>query len=239
MTAPFLAVAGLPEAGEGWADWEPVAAAGPGDHLVVIRENVLGGAGLILAAVLALLAWRGQHWPRRRRSLLLFAWLALGALALWWLPGGLRMLAWYPALFGAAIALIAYLRSVSRRQRMSGQPVAAGAAIVLACAAFFPGYAQGPGVFTVLFVPTDDEATQTVLVPPNLLQVLDAVAAKGVAGLHTPVLLDAKYEGTVTAAGYRRVPPNIAFTASATKSTPLDAAAGQPRTIPYLSRKLC
>ena len=197
---PFLAAPGLADAGEGWADWEPIATANPGSNIIVVREPVLAGAGLALAVLLAALAWRGRRWPRRRRAALLFAWLALAGLALWWLPGGLRALAWYPALCGGAVALVAYLQSVSRRQRMA-QPVGAAAAVMIAALALFPGFAQAPAGFTVLLVPSMDEATQTVLVPPNLVQLLDTIASKGVVGLRAPVLLGAQYEATVNAAG--------------------------------------
>lgn len=197
---PYLLAPGLAEASEGWSDWEPIATASPTASIVLVRENVVTGAGLTLALLLAVLAWRGQRWPRRRRALLLFVWLALAGVALWWLPAGLRALAWYPTLCGAAVAIFTYLRSVSRRQRLTPSATAGTAVVVLALL-FYPSHAQAPGGFTVLLVPAADEADQTVLVPPNLVQLLDRAANRGVASLRTPVLIGAKYDATVGASG--------------------------------------
>jgi hypothetical protein len=197
---PFLVAPGLADASEGWSDWEPIATSSPTANIVLVREKVVAGAGLTLSLLLVVLSWRGQRWPRRRRALLLFAWLALAGFALWWLPAGLRAIAWYPTLCGAAVAVFAYLRSVSRRQRLTPS-VGASTAVVVLALLFHRAYAQAPAGFTVLLVPAADEADQTVLVPPNLVQLLDRAANRGVASLRTPVLIAAKYEATVAAGG--------------------------------------
>ena len=150
MALPFLAAPGLADSGEGWADWEPIAASDASAGIVVVRENVLGGAGLTLAAVLAALAWRGQRWPRRRRAALLLAWLTLAGLALWWLPGGLRALAWYPAAVRrASPSSPISTRVASAASDANGRHHAAVVLVTLRSSRLRPA----PAGFTVLLVP--------------------------------------------------------------------------------------
>lgn len=197
----FLAVAGLGGEGDGFTDWEPLAGNGTPERITMVRQNVLSGAGWTLTAVLLVLAWKGQRWPRRIRLILLFAWLLFAGIALWRLPGGLRPIAWYPAAAAAVVALAAYLRSVSRHLRPPRVAVAGSIAILLAAALGISGQAPPPASFTVFIVPGDGDAADTVLVPPALTTILDTAGERGVTGLRTPVLLGAQYDGTAQASG--------------------------------------
>jgi hypothetical protein len=207
--APMLAPAGLmpqgidPEA----SGWEPMAGAEYDASIVVVREGVVPIVGLAVALVLVAGAKLvGGRLPQRWQWRLLLAWVAVGGLALLWLPVTLRGLALWPVVAGVASGLLWCLGKGRVRQpaRSDGSTAttakallpATGAVIALAIMVSLPGQAAPPAPTIVYLVPaagSDDK--QAVLAPPELLDQLQALTRRGAAGLRGAVLLSAAYEG--------------------------------------------
>lgn len=189
------------DAGLNWTEWQ--SHAGVDDQrLAIVRQDAIPILGMVLTMGLAWSAWKIRRWRRTLRLTLLVLWLALGGLALLWLPESLRGLAWVPTLCAVTLALFGYLRSVSILSRRKAVPLTASlAAVALTGLPFLSG--QAPAPFTVYYLPGAEDAPskQVVLAPPELLKQLDELAGSGVAGLRQAVLLGAQYEGHVTAAG--------------------------------------
>jgi hypothetical protein len=229
--APLLAP---DEARTGWTEWGPVAGE-EGDALTVVRAEAVTAAGLVVAALLALALWR---WPRPTgRFGFLLLWLALAGLAVLWLPAGVQAVAWPPLLAGCGLALFWFLRSVTRdlaappakaRAAGSGVTAAAALAILIAAGHDSPAVQPGPppGPFTVLLLPAPPGAPekQDVLVPPALLERLDALTRPAAAAGPGAVLVSAAYDGKLAdgAAEFTAVFEAHALADEAKLAVPLD-----------------
>jgi hypothetical protein len=187
---------------EPWTEWEPIAGEASNETLVVLRQDALWGVSSFLTGALLLVWW----WSRRRWPRVCYAvalcWFAGGILGLLWLPAALRVVFWWPMLAGVALAAGWYLVSALRpRKPVLSTEMSAVATSVLALAltAGLPGQAAAPAPSTVWFLPGPANAPENLraLVPLDLLSQLKALALRGAAGLHIPVVLGAKYEGTV------------------------------------------
>jgi hypothetical protein len=210
----------LPPAPAGWTEWDTRAGAGAPEDLVIIRRTGTIALGLALAAGLCLLAWRLRRvLVGRWRVRLLLIWLALATLALLWLPAPLWEAALGPALAALITALVAYFcwpgpaRLGGRTpppsgERPRGVPSLPGAVLFLLVSlspgllvSWSAGQAVGPDADTVLILPGPAGAAnrQTVLVPPELLKRLDALARGAESAPRGTVLLSANYyEGKVS-----------------------------------------
>jgi hypothetical protein len=187
-----------------WTEWESVAGSEGEDTLVAVRHDAVSAAGLGVAAALLLTLWATRRRPAAWRTRLLAGAVAAAGLGLVWLPAALQFLAWWPLLAGSAVALVGYLRAVSRPQPARAAPppaaAAAAAALALVGAAAWAGRAEpaAPAPFHVYLLPEsgrpDDKPA--VLVPAELLDELEALSRPPDAA-GGPVLLDARYEGKV------------------------------------------
>lgn len=199
----------LPPRAYGAADtgWSPLAGQ-PQDQLLIVRPQAITLLGLIIGAMLLVGAARLSHTPSRWRSVLLFLWLCAGALAVLWLPPGLRGLALWPTLAGVVVALVRYFRFVAREVThaatppRSAVPKAVGAgALAWLLVSTLAARALAPLPTTVYVLPGKDTplAKQSVLAPPELLKQIDNLTVRGAPGLRGAVLLAAGYEGRVVA----------------------------------------
>jgi hypothetical protein len=152
----------------------------------------------------------------------LLVWLGLAGLGCLWLPAALRELAWWPLVTAAAIALgglAAFLTRPGPRPDGKGRPPATGSSVkrpggssiarvapgllilalglLPALVAAPPAGAPDPVTVYVVPGPADAPEKQTVLAPPELLEQLQALAARGSAAVRGPVLLGAEYRGEV------------------------------------------
>ncbi len=198
--------------GAGWTEWEALPGGGAEDTLVVVRRTGVRALGLILAALFVLLVWRGRHalggrWGFR----LLMVWLAATFLALFWLPPVLRAAAWWPALAGAAVALIWFVRARPLAPASEGQPGAGSTGklgraassasalvllLTLALPAQVPPAGSEPNPVLILPGPSEAPARQSVLVAPDLLKRLEDLAQRGRPPARA-VVLAAEYTGRV------------------------------------------
>jgi hypothetical protein len=230
--APLLAP---DQARTGWTEWEPLAGE-DGDTLLVIRVEFVTAAGLVLAALLALALWR---WPRpagHGRFGFVLLWLALAGLGVLWLPAGLQGLAWWPLLAGCGLALLWFLRSVTRdlaappaKARAAGSGVTAAAALAVLIVAGRGGPAAPPAPATpypVLLLPAPPDAPekQTVLVPPALLDRLNELTRPAAPAGPGAVLVSAGYDGKLAdgAAEFTAVFEAHALADEARLALPLD-----------------
>jgi hypothetical protein len=213
-----------------WTEWEPVAGTQDGSALLMVRQEIVPGLGMALAAVLCLAFWRTGRGGNRRRLAFLLLWLGAGGLAALWLPTALQALAWWPLVAGSVIAFVWYLWSAGRGKADAAPrpaPEPSGAAAGLLALVLFTGLAgnaaapslpsavrekeRGEGApATVYLVPGPADAPEkaTVLAPADLLERLDALAAdrrgrrSHPPGLSEAVLIRADYQG-----GGTDVPP--------------------------------
>jgi hypothetical protein len=196
-----------------WTEWEPVPGAESASLLVLTTASVTA-AGLMVIAMLAVLAWQLRRRSWRLRVTLLLAGLAALGLALLFLPAALHDLAFWPLLAGCAVGLIWYLRVPSPPVRRPQRTAAAGGTVaVLLLGAGLTQTAQGPigpvppTPTTVYLLPTEggDPDRQAVLVPAALLERLKALSQGSPTA--EAVLLSALYEGKVegTAAEFAAV----------------------------------
>jgi hypothetical protein len=185
--------------GPGGSEWETVAGADDATLYVVQREAV-PVLGLALAVVLSALAFfvcRPQAERRARRFLLV--WITISGLAVLWLPPVLRALAWWPALAALIVGMVWVARHARGRvlaPRLAPPRATIVAALVLFALLAVGGRGAAPVPITVFLVPDPDKPEkQFVLAPPELLEDLQKLTHRGVAGLREPVLLSAIYEG--------------------------------------------
>jgi hypothetical protein len=210
--------------GRGWTAWEPVAGTPGDDALRVVRQDALPWWGGTLAGLLGLAFWRARKRTRGRRLVLLLAWLSGAGLALLWLPTSLQALAWWPLLAGFVVAAGWYLRAAVRARpggpstltsrtssgsgRRTPSSLVTGSASILFLAALTAAWgllptasfrAAPPEPVTVFLVPgpADAPEEQSVLVPPDLLGQLQALAQRGSPALRGAVLVSAEYRGEV------------------------------------------
>jgi hypothetical protein len=139
--------------------------------------------------------------------------LAAASLALLWLPPALAPLAWWPALAGGVAAAACLWQARPRRRRTGPSPFgptpardgrsAAAALLALVCVAALSGRAAAPAPTPVYLVPADVAAgrKETVLVPPDLLTRLEALARRTPPTRGGPVVVRARYQGTPADAG--------------------------------------
>jgi hypothetical protein len=196
-----------------WPAWEPVAGLEAAEDLWVVRQRAILFLGVALTLFLVLAAWRLRRLPAAWRLRLLLGLLGASSLALFWLPAALRDLAWWPALAALAGLVIWYLaatvlsqvrgaRAGRSVQRFSGSAVRAAGLLLVVGVPSLAGRAAPPAPYTVLLVPDGTAPGKlSALVTPGLLQRLDEMSRRGVAGLPGAVLLSAEYKGRVTAAG--------------------------------------
>jgi hypothetical protein len=195
----------------GWTEWEAVAGDSAERSLLIVRRDAVTGAGLALAATLGLafgIAWRSLG---RWRLRLLVLWLTAGGLAVCWLPPALHALALWPLMAAIVVAAGWYLLAAVLTPPSTNIAVPAAKASAMTSAAVctllsFAGLAgwaaptmtQEP--ITVFLVPGPPEAPekQTVLVPVDLLEKLDALAHPAGGAPRGVVLLSATYEGKIT-----------------------------------------
>lgn len=190
---------------EGWTEWEPLTVSEGDGSLLVVRTDLVAWTSLGLAMLLAGAAWLARTWSRGVRFRLLMAWVVSGGLAWLWLPASLRGLAWWPTITGMAIVILWNLRSASLALSHRGRAGAtvAGLLVLVFLGSGFGGRAGPSDPVTVFLLPVQAEAPgkQAVLAPKDLLDQLDALSRRGVAGLRQPVLVAARYEGQVNGAG--------------------------------------
>lgn len=196
----------LPEqVGPDWTEWRPLAGMEQ-DTLLVIRHDLVPLLSLVLAVVLMAAALRSRHLPNRWQFGLLVAWLAVGGLALFWLPASIRGLAWWPTLAGLLIALGRLLRFAARDASLAAptlRPAETGPALAvflaLGVTASLTGQALAPAPNTVYLVPGPAGAPerQAVLAPPELVKQLETAVHRGVGALRGAVVISANYEGRV------------------------------------------
>lgn len=179
-----------------WVEWEPLAGFEDRETIEVIRHDLIPSAGIALAIFLASIAWPARRWSRWLRLGVLASWLIGGGVALERLPESLHVLAWYPLLLLACVTMLGLFLSGARR-RPAALIASALLALTLSQGTF--GQIAAPAPVSVYYVPGagDDPAKQTVLVPPALLEQLQDIIQRGVAGPRPPVLLSADYEGNV------------------------------------------
>jgi hypothetical protein len=187
-----------------FTEWEPLAGTDPEGSLIVVRQDVLPGIALALAAALCLAFWR---MPQRGRLAMLLAWLAAAGLGYFWLPPALRVLAWWPLLSGGAAALGWYLASaVGKAQpepliaaRLTLPPSVIGVLFVVGVGSWFsPGSisrAEEPAEPVVFLVRESNADKYTVLVPPELLDRLRLQARRADISAAGAVLVGADYQG--------------------------------------------
>ncbi|MBY0522421.1 MAG: hypothetical protein K2R98_03445 [Gemmataceae bacterium] len=179
-------------------EWECLAGPDYTDSVLVVRQSAVPLLGVSVAGTLLLFAW--ILWKRlseRRGRRLLLTWLALSGLALLWLPTPLRALALWPALVGVAAAALWCVQVAFHRpapQVVLTAPIV-GSLLALLALAGTPGQAAAPAPTTIYLVPGSDNEKPTVLAPPELLEQLQALARRGVAGLRGAFLQSAVYEG--------------------------------------------
>jgi hypothetical protein len=196
----------------GWTEWESLAGSSAEEGVLVIRRDAVTTAGLGLAAFLVLAfgsAWRSLG---RRRLRVLVIWLAAGGLAGFWLPNALQDLAWWPWTAGLVLAASWYLgwALLTPAPATVGTPEAklptstAAAVFVLLSFAGLAGWAAPTATtqepITVYLVPGPQDAPdkQTVLVPADLLEKLDALEHPPGGAPRGVILLNASYEGKIT-----------------------------------------
>lgn len=191
-----------------WTEWEPIAQAQDESTFLIVRQEMVPGIGVGVAALLCLIFWRTNlSNPRRRLALLLF-WLAVGGLTMLWLPTSLQGLAWWPLVAGSVIAFVWYLWSAGRNLPTSETApppptVERGGAVAgilaLICAAGLGSQAAGPETWTVFVLPGPENIPEklTVLVPSDLLKQLDAVGQRTEASPQDVVVLSAMYESQI------------------------------------------
>src|SRR5262249_52833563 len=73
-----------------WTDWEPLAGTERDDSLLVVRQDSLPMAALILTGFFGVALWRAGRAGRGARVRVLLVWLAAGTLGFLWLPSSLR-----------------------------------------------------------------------------------------------------------------------------------------------------
>jgi hypothetical protein len=190
----------------GWTEWEPVAGAEDDAALTTVCRAPVRAAGVALAAALLAAFWWLRRRAARLRLAVLLVWLAASGVVLLWLPDSLHGLAWGSLLAGGALGLGWYLWSAARATRPQPAPssrlsargaAAAGVLALLAGGAAFIARAAPPAptraTVLVLPGPADAPERQVVLVPPELLKQIDALAAAGAP--HGATIVAATYEG--------------------------------------------
>lgn len=192
--------------GAEWTEWEPLAGDPEPQQLTVIRRDLPGLAGLLLAVGLILIASRPSPSGSPERLVWLLGTVAVAGLGVLWLPATLRGLAVWPALAGIAVSAWVLLFARPRRPvpppPSSIRPVPITAAVlvllVLAGAARWLVAASEPAPTPVLIVPGPAESPEqhSVLVSPELLNQLEALAQQGTPRGVVPV--SAAYEGRTT-----------------------------------------
>jgi hypothetical protein len=187
-----------------WVEWEAHAGQHEEGAIVFVREDILGGLGIVAAVTLVLAAWPMRRWPQRIRLALALSWLALAALGWIWLPETLRPLVGWPSLAGIVVACYWYMGTIiaSLRVKKAQFKTAQAATIALACAAGLPGQAAAPSPPTVYILagPAEAPEKQTVLATPDLLEHLQSALQRGSPALGKPVVISSLYEGTVAGA---------------------------------------
>jgi hypothetical protein len=205
---------------EGWTTWQPVAHDAPqgvasdgeaDDVLVVVSQRCVLALGLLLALVLTAALVLLSARVRRGRRALLLGWLAVAGVLLAWLPAALADLAWWPLLAGFACACVWFVAWAAwrrgRRARLpkalssSGKKVLAGAATAGALLALglvglsSSAHGQKSRADVVILVPAATAARETVLVGPDVVDRLRALARSALAPTEGVVLASAVYEG--------------------------------------------
>jgi hypothetical protein len=181
---------------DGWTEWEPLAGDTAEAELLLVGRNVPTIAGLALTGLLLAFGWSVRHWsaPWRVRWLALL--LAVAGIALLWLPGALRPLAWWPFLIGCLVGGVWLL--VTRQPLRPAQSTSAAAGVALLALAFGSNGGSGanPEPVLVYIVPGPAGAPekQTVLVPPEFLERLRPTRSE----VRGAFVTDAVYEGSVS-----------------------------------------
>src|SRR5262249_21883474 len=205
------AALGLPDAGC-WTEWEPIAGGDGG--LIVVYQDALPGLALVFTALLCLIFWRMPERMGHGRLGVLLVWLGTTCLGYLWLPPAVSMLAWWPLLGGAAIALAWYLGAAVRKQshaenrkltQGSALPVtgvvtgglllAVLAGLSLAKSAVASPDAQAEHIVFLIREGGGDKLT--VLAPPDLLDRLEAQARRSGVPSGKAVLVSADYEAKI------------------------------------------
>jgi hypothetical protein len=203
----------------GWTRWRAPAGIELRPEMTVGRTAAFHWMGGLAGAGLAIVwfAWasrmRSPKWqPWRIRVLLI--WLGIAALAVPWLNGPPRFLAFWPAATAALLAagswLFALIRPVPTVAKAAPSFVRlSGAVITFLIATGFTAtllpsaFCQGTDASLVLILPgpVDAPDKQDVLVAPELLKKLDALIQRGPGNLRGAFLTDAAYDGSVTGDG--------------------------------------
>jgi len=185
--------------------WEPIAGGETADTLLVVRAGAVPVAGLVLSCLLvAIFLTLGWSPNDRRARRFLLAWLAVGGLALIWLPSPLRGLAWWPALTAVAAAVF-WLARQSRKRVLPAprstviRPATIATLLALIVVASVAGQAAAPAPTVVYLVPdaANDPDRMNVLAPAELMEQLQTLAKRGAASLRGAVLIGAAYEGRI------------------------------------------
>lgn len=204
-TSPGTAVSGDDA---DWTVWESLpGVVDPSAFWVVdtAAARIAGWAVALLVGAVALLSYRrlSAVWHFRTQGLGL---LLVGVVGLW-LPAALRDHAWWPIVLvqafacGAAFLALgrADLRGGGRSTAPRGRPVAVAALLVLAGLPLL-GLSQAPAPEPAWVLLVGDGAEQSALVPPELLQRLDALERRTPLADAGAVLVAARYQGKVNGA---------------------------------------
>jgi hypothetical protein len=195
---------------EPWSDWAAPPASGT--DVLVVPARVVTASGLlatVLISAVVALAWL-RRW--RARGPFLVAWPIVAALTWLWLPAGLAELAVWQLAAGLVALAVVLIRAIFNRRRSGDRaassakiakptPAVITAALVLALAFVWTGKAAGPDPVPVYLVPgpPDDPEPTTVLVPPTLIEQLQAMIHRG-APAAPALILSARYDGRIEAA---------------------------------------
>ena len=188
-----------------WTEWEALPGIDPAAGVTLVRSDTVTAAAVLLAALLCVVFWRLSRRSTRLRLLFLLLWLATAGVALAWLPPALRPLALWPLPLGCILALGWYLltlrRELPRKAPATVIAAAATAAGLLVALLDQPdaGRALAPEAPIVYIAPGPAEQPdqQTVLVTPELLEQVRALARPAPAAPSGAVLLSATYEGKI------------------------------------------
>jgi hypothetical protein len=181
----------------GGTEWEPLPGNPVPTALLVVHSDAALVTGAAVAVLFLLAALRFAPASERRRRLVLLVWLGLFGLAVVWLPAAVRLLAGLPAAAGLFVAVVWELRPLRASLVRVPAPAATALLLLLTVTTLSGQVATPPSPTFVYLVPDGggDQAKQRVLAPPALLQQLQALERRGVAGLGGAVLLGAAYEG--------------------------------------------
>lgn len=203
-----LAELGQHEVRAAWTEWEPLTGNQDTGGVMVVRQQAMTVTGLLIALVFAGAAFVLRDRPRPGMIVLL-AGLAGFGFGLIWLPDGARALAWWPALTGLALALLACIRSALSLRTITlpsiaslasgnSKVVSGSIALVMIILAGLTGRGQAPTPSVVFLVPGNGgNEKPAVLAPADLLTQLDALIRRAKTPVRGPVLIAAHYEGKV------------------------------------------